>query len=208
MQVNMIIIVQTLSIMFLGVISPGPDFVLVLRNSISSGHRAGILSAIGVAAGCLVSFGLVLVGLKVLFVHPLIKSAMSICCGSYLGYLGLLSWMSKSANDTIDDVRFKKLSSLTYLRNGFLTNILNPKLYTVSASILSFIMQKRINFVTDAFIDIGLAIMVLVWLTIVATVLSNYRCKKFYFDKQLIVNKVLGSVLIVVGIDLILHCIA
>lgn len=95
MQINIIVIVQTLSIMFFGVISPGPDFVLVLRNSLSSRQRAGIFSAIGVATGCLLSFGLVLVGLKIIFVHPLIKSVMSIC-GGYLSYLGLLSWNAKN----------------------------------------------------------------------------------------------------------------
>ena len=34
----------------LAVVSPGPDFAVVIRNSVSAGHRAGLYTAIGVGS--------------------------------------------------------------------------------------------------------------------------------------------------------------
>ncbi|WP_261397756.1 MULTISPECIES: LysE family translocator [Nitratireductor] len=45
------------------VISPGPDFAMVARNSLSLSRRAGILTAIGIGAGVLVHFGYTLLGI-------------------------------------------------------------------------------------------------------------------------------------------------
>ena len=62
MLIDISLIIKTLVILLLAVMSPGPDFVMVLRNSLSYGRRAGLFSALGIATGCLFSFTIVVCG--------------------------------------------------------------------------------------------------------------------------------------------------
>lgn len=55
-----------LAILFLGVISPGPSFVLVARTAIGSSRQAWVASALGMAAGACVLSVVALLGIKLL----------------------------------------------------------------------------------------------------------------------------------------------
>jgi threonine/homoserine/homoserine lactone efflux protein len=55
-------------IQLLGVMSPGPDFAVVVRNSLIYTRRIGVLTAIGVSLGILVHLAYILLGLEMLFV--------------------------------------------------------------------------------------------------------------------------------------------
>ena len=43
-----------LGVMIIGVASPGPDFIVTMRNSIQFQRRAGVMTALGIAAGIIV----------------------------------------------------------------------------------------------------------------------------------------------------------
>ena len=198
-MLNLELVIGTLMILFLGLISPGPDFVMVLRNSLTYGRRAGIFSALGIAVGCLLSFSLVVAGLKILFTYKLVKLALSIICGYYLIYLGIQSLRSKSHHDRINCEHKSMAKMSQYFINGFLTNVFNPKLYTISIAILTFPAQMNPSLLTNVMIILGQALMAFLWFSTVSLVFSHAKIQDAYFRYERAINIILGFILVVIG---------
>ena len=110
-------------------LTPGNDFIYVATRSLGGGIRAGIISALGISAGLVVHITASVLGLSVVlaksaFVFNLIKYIGA----AYLIYLGIKMLVSKSKSiNGINSEHEKKLSSFTLLKQGFLTNVFNPK---------------------------------------------------------------------------------
>ena len=189
----------TLAILFLAVMSPGPDFLMVLKNSLTYGRKAGIISALGIATGCLISFTLVMAGLKVLFAYKIFKLILSLACGAYLVYMGVMSIRSKPSHSHIDCQRQQQLPLLTYYRNGLLTNVLNPKLYTMAIAILTFPEQQHPTLATNIAIVISQSLMALVWFIAVSLIFSHGKVQDIYFRKERLINILLGFVFVILG---------
>src|SRR5262245_64793760 len=75
------------------ILAPGPDMLYVITRALAYGHRAGVVSAIGVICGILVhttaaAFGLSLILQTSAFAFRLVKYVGA----AYLMYLGLKTW--------------------------------------------------------------------------------------------------------------------
>jgi threonine/homoserine/homoserine lactone efflux protein len=109
--------------------APGLDTAIVLRSATTNGARAGALTALGVAAGCLcwgtaAAFGLG----AVMQTQPLLFEAMRWAGVLYLGWLGAnLLLDPRRAFAFEGTVQNNNPVALASIRRGFLTNILNPK---------------------------------------------------------------------------------
>lgn len=115
---NELIAVATITI--LAVISPGPDFAMVTRNSYAFGSRAGLLSAFGIACGVQIHVMYTVFGIAVFIVNsPMIFMAMKVLGASYLIYLGYKSLTNKT-KITLEEASGHAPSSLAAFRMGFL----------------------------------------------------------------------------------------
>ncbi|WP_367047404.1 LysE family translocator [Streptomyces sp. Je 1-332] len=117
---------------------PGADFAVVVRNALAS-RRAGIACAIGVAGGLLVHTALAVAGVAaVLAAVPTLLRALQAAGGAYVLYLGCRALRSAArplesfgARDGVEHVM-----AGGSLRQGFLTNALNPKAPITFLSVL------------------------------------------------------------------------
>ncbi|TGB14202.1 LysE family translocator [Streptomyces sp. MZ04] len=137
---------------------PGADFAVVVRNALAS-RRAGVTCAIGVAGGLLVHTALAVAGVAaVLAAVPTLFRALQIVGGGYVLYLGYRALRSAArqrpgagapgdsgnSGDSRDsrysgdsrDARGEPPASVGSLRQGFLTNALNPKAPITFLSVL------------------------------------------------------------------------
>ena len=81
----------------LAVASPGPDFAVVLKQSVTGGTRQGILTSLGVGAGILIHVSYCLLGMSILFAQSdMLLTAMKYLAASYLAYLGVQTIMASS----------------------------------------------------------------------------------------------------------------
>lgn len=118
---------------FLLNITPGPDTAYIVGRSVAQGRTAGLMSALGISAGCCVhslacAFGLTAVLATSATAFTVIKFAGAI----YLVYLGvrlLLSSPAKAAAnpDAATASRVAPQGSRQLFLQGFWTNVLNPK---------------------------------------------------------------------------------
>ncbi|MEU0244378.1 LysE family translocator [Streptomyces sp. NPDC006235] len=104
---------------------PGADFTVVVRNALVS-RRAGIACALGVAGGLLLHTALAVAGVAaVLAAVPALFRALQLVGGGYVLYLGLRTLWSLRRPPA---VAVETVSSAARpLRQGFVTNALNPK---------------------------------------------------------------------------------
>ena len=118
--------------------SPGPDNLMVLGVGISKGRRQGIAFGLGCALGCLSHTLLAVVGVSALIASsPLAFTALKVCGGLYLMWLGFNAWRSAGATKA-GPVQVQEQSSAQFFFKGILANAINPK---VVLFFLSFLPQ-------------------------------------------------------------------
>jgi threonine/homoserine/homoserine lactone efflux protein len=106
-------------------LSPGPDIIYVLVQSISNGKKAGIVTTLGLVSGILIHTSLVAFGVSaVIKASPILFSLIKIFGALYLFFLAYKVFKSDSSI-AIDGVPQK--SSKNLFRQGFIMNVLNPK---------------------------------------------------------------------------------
>jgi RhtB (resistance to homoserine/threonine) family protein len=119
-------------------LSPGPDMIYTTARSLSQGVKAGILSALGIFAGCLFHIAAAVFGLsKIIEESVLLFSIIKYAGAAYLIYLGVRSLLSKNKTKTEVEA-LPIIPGRKIFLQGMLTNILNPK---VAIFFLSFLPQ-------------------------------------------------------------------
>ena len=188
-------------------ITPGADMLYVATRSTSQGVKAGIVSAFGIMAGCIVHLVAAVAGLSAIIANSATAfSIIKYSGAAYLFYLGLQSLFSKQNKFELKtDMVRKSLSSIFW--QGVVTNVLNPK---VALFFLAFLPQF-INIKTG---DVKWQIFLLgTWFNISGTIVNilvalvfgrmgNWFAKRQWFIKWQ--NKITGLVLIGLGIKVAL----
>ncbi len=130
------------------VVAPGPDTLLVLRNSARGGRRAGLATAAGTITGLLVWAAAAALGLAALVRASEIGYSLVRWCGAaYLIFLGTqLLWRSRreqsaapSAAPALAPPTRRRLAD--YLA-GIGTNLFNPKVGVFFVSFLPVFIPK------------------------------------------------------------------
>lgn len=107
-------------------LTPGPDMMYVAARSISDGRAAGVVSALGIAAGTLLHVAAIALGLAALlaatpFAYTLIRTAGAL----YLVLLGLRLLLRPQGAIPAAAVARSTLGAI--FAQGVITNALNPK---------------------------------------------------------------------------------
>ena len=116
-------------------LSPGPDNIFVLTQSIVNGKKFGLATVFGLISGCLVHTTLLAFG-----VSAIIKNsenlffAIKLFGAIYLLYLAYKVYKS-DADILLSNTNIEKKTTLQLFKQGFIMNVLNPK---VSIFFLAF----------------------------------------------------------------------
>jgi threonine/homoserine/homoserine lactone efflux protein len=121
---------------FVLVITPGPDLIFITANSIASGKRGGVASALGCTSGAFAHAVLAAFGLTaIVATYQPAYQAVRIAGAVYLVYIGLKMLLSKESGFSFNGSKSQK-SSLLLFRQGFLNNLMNPKAILFSLTFL------------------------------------------------------------------------
>jgi threonine/homoserine/homoserine lactone efflux protein len=122
---------------FLLWITPGPDTMYILARSIAQGRRAGVLSVLGISSGILVHTVAAAAGLSALLAASAWAfAAVKVAGAAYLIYLGIQALLVRPSSRETAEV--KPMSGWQIYRQGFVCNVLNPK---VAVFFLAFLPQ-------------------------------------------------------------------
>lgn len=188
----------------LAVMSPGPDFFMALKNSLTYSRKTGIYTAIGFGLGIAVHIFYSLAGLALLISKSvLIFSIIKYLGVAYLLYIGILSFISKPKDISVqDNTHLQDISTLKAIRIGFLTNVLNPKATLFFLSLFTLVIKPDTADSTLLIISIILVLNTMLWFTLVAVFFTQKRIRVFYNQYQSWFSKAFGGVLIAIGLKI------
>lgn len=107
------------------VLTPGPDTVLILRYSLGSGRRIGLVSVAGVQAGLAVHTLLAAAGISAaVAASPVMFRAVSLAGAAYIAWLG---WQGLRGVGALDIAGRAGVGAAKGFRDAMLCNLLNPK---------------------------------------------------------------------------------
>ena len=189
------------------VASPGPDFAIVVRYSVSYGRRLAMYASVGVGLGILLHVAYSLVGLSVVIkTTPWLYSAISYLSAAYLLYLAygaLRSGPSDSAATVATNINNKPMSAKKALVSGFLTNGLNPKATLFFLSLFTAIIDVNTPMGVKAVYGIYLAVATGAWFCFLSYLLSTSRVARLIGDKGYWLDRLMGVVLVALAIRLV-----
>ncbi len=108
-------------------ISPGPDNIFVLMQSVVYGKKYGLATVVGLMTGCIIHTTLVAFGVSAVITNtPAIFYGIKVLGAAYLIYLAYKVFKS-SADIAMDSESLEKKSPMQLFKTGFLMNVLNPK---------------------------------------------------------------------------------
>lgn len=197
--------------MFIGaslvlILTPGPDMIYVITRAIGQGRMAGILSACGVCGGLIIHTLAAALGLALL-----LKSCSSAYFiikylgAAYLIYLGIKSLTGRQELKTVTNEQRQSFENL--FLQGFLTNVLNPKVALFFVSFLPQFVNEQSSLAAVQSVILGLIYFLLCLGVLTAVAVLAGRIGKLMAGKTSVGGKISwasGSVLIALGINLAL----
>ncbi|MDO5651765.1 MAG: LysE family transporter [Moraxella sp.] len=184
-------------ITILAVISPGADFAIITKNSYLYGRTTGILTAIGIACGVLVHVAYTLVALAIVMAYiPNFLGIVKYVGAAYLMYIGYATFVQSPIIDTHATAVISKRRAFVY---GLLTNALNPKttLFVIST------YTQIVSTTTPTYILVGYGVFMslahLLWFVLMAFFFSHQHLRSKMLNQQVMINKVIGSILVMLG---------
>ncbi|MFI6895635.1 LysE family translocator [Streptomyces sp. NPDC050256] len=161
---------------------PGADFTVVVRNALAS-RAAGVATALGVAGGLLVHTALAVAGLAaVLVAVPVLFRIIQLLGGAYVLYLGIGALYAaqrgagQDAEPGPDEADGGRAGMRTgrALRQGFLTNALNPKAPVLFLSLLpQFVPAGAAPLPRTLLLAAIVVLLALIWFPVVALLVDR-----------------------------------
>ncbi len=196
---------------FLALISPGPDFAMITRNSLTHSREIGISTALGLALGMSVHITYSLLGIGLLISRSiLLFSIIKYIGAGYLIYIGYKSLTTKSqknelgGEDTKTNLVSKSITNREAIKIGFLTNVLNPKATLFILAVFTQVFGSHTPLVLELACGLEMVVVTFVWFALIAHVFSHSIVKSKVHRVQHIIEKITGGVLIALGIKVAL----
>ena len=192
------------------VVTPGPDFAIVVRNALR-GRRQGVATSAGVVSGLLVHTVVAALGLSaVLAASAVAFTLVKLAGAGYLCWLGVRALLSgrvsKGGVDRQPAQPTTPLPTRLAFRHGLLTNVLNPKAPLIFLSVLpQFIPSGAAVLPRTLLLSMILVGLATVWYLTLAGFVATLQPVLSRAAVRRRLDRVTGGVLIVLGVRLALE---
>jgi RhtB (resistance to homoserine/threonine) family protein len=198
-------IISLTGLSIVALVSPGPDFAIIVRNSLIYSRKTAILTALGIALGIMVHVIYSILGLRFIIdkISLLIELFKYMGAGYlfYIGYKGISA--KKHYANTISSIRSKDMTSIAAIRSGFLTNALNPKAMLFFLSLFSILVTPDTPMLIINIYASIIFITTFLWFSFVALCLSGKKMRERFIALSHWIERITGGLLIIIGIKLL-----
>ena len=180
--------------------SPGPAFLLVLRNAVAEGRRAGLLTGLGLALVAAAWTGAALLGLAALFdIVPWLYTAMKTCGAVYLIWLAVKMW--RGAARPLAEAGQRPATRA--FRAGLIVNLTNPKSVLFAGAVIVVIFPAHLSAGDSALIVLNHLIAEIVFYGVMAFALSTAPARAAYLRARTALDRIAAGVLAALGLRLL-----
>lgn len=201
---QLITLLPLIALVFISLISPGPDFAITVKNSLVYSRRSGLLTAFGIALGSLIHISYTLLGLGLLITKiPILMHIIQYIGAGYLFYIGYKNLLAKANTDKVGGYDSNAdLKPMQAFSLGFITNLFNPKAMLFFISLFSVLMPKEISDSNKLSLAIILFFETLLWFSFVAYSLSGKNTRAKFQKMSHWIERITGAILIILALKL------
>jgi RhtB (resistance to homoserine/threonine) family protein len=190
-------------------ITPGPDMALIVARSTQHGTRVGIIAALGVGVGAFIHIAAAAIGISALLLASAAAfTALKWIGAAYLTWLGIQMLRSSFERKPRSQPQLSSPpgSVRQVFLQGVLTNALNPKVAAFFVAFLPQFVDADAPSKVASFVTLGLMFNVVgtTWNIAVAWFAGKFATSNTYSGLKAWLERVIGTLFVVVGIKLAL----
>ncbi|MGE6559912.1 LysE family translocator [Serratia marcescens] len=190
----------------LGMLSPGPDFFLVIKNAARYPRLAAMMTAFGVICGVATHMSYCVAGLAVVITTtPWLFNLLKYAGAVYLVWIGIQALLSRGGGKmNVNNLPQQRVSLKSAFAQGYLCNLLNPKATLFFLAVFTQVLQIDSGLgdkLWYAGIILGLSV---IWWPLLVFLIQSGPVRRGLEKTQKIVDKLLGGMLIALGIKVAL----
>lgn len=192
-------------VLLLAVMSPGPDFVIVLRSVLTSGRRAGMACAAGIGSGALVWAVVTSVGVAGLLAASAVAfTVVKLLGAAYLVLLGVQALLAarrggyeQTAEPQAEQAR---RSTFVAYRQGLLTNLFNPKVAVFFLALWPQFLPPDATVADTAILAAVAGVVPVIWFSVLSNVVTALRRFLTASRVRRTIDAVMGTLLVGIGV--------
>lgn len=189
---------------FLALLSPGPDFFLIMQASLRLPMRYGFAICAGIALANGVYLLAAVTGLEVVRDTAWLGSLLKYLGGIYLLFIGVMLLRTRVQSfDNMENASFLQVQSMKrQFLIGFMSAILNPKNAIFYLSLFTVMVSDQTGFFTRCLYALWMMSVVFLWGCFVVAAIGRDRIKRWLGGSICFVEKISGAALAFFGIFL------
>lgn len=199
------------SVHLIAVASPGPDFAIVVKNSVRYGRKAAYATSIGIGLAILIHVAYSLLGLSLLIkTTPWLYQVFSYAAAAYLLWLawGAIRAKAEPSKPVVEGVASEEHTDSISWRGafwqGFLTNGLNPKATLFFMSLFTVVISTQTPISVKLGYGIYLSVATGAWFILLSFLLGTSKVLAFIGNKGYLLDRAMGILLIILASNLLL----
>ena len=188
----------------LAVASPGPDFAVVVKQSVTHGKVTALWTSLGVGTGIFLHVLYSLLGIGVVVSQSVVAfTIMKYLGAGYLVYLGWKALRTKPSSSPLfsREAQQRPSAGKAYW-TGFLTNGLNPKATLFFLSLFTVVISPDTPVLIQAFYGVYMAFATALWFSGISMVFGNSRVRNLFSKVGHWFERFMGGALLLLGIKL------
>lgn len=188
-------------VFILGAMSPGPDFLIVLRSAMTGGRKAGMAAALGIATGLLGWAAVTSVGIASLLAASAVAfTIVKLAGAAYLVFLGIQALRAARRGYPTEFEAGKETTTRGAFAAGLLTNLFNPKVAVFFLALWPQFLPDHASALQVAALAGVAAGGPLIWFLVLANIVTALRRFLVAAKVRRALDAVMGGVLVALGV--------
>ena len=181
------------SLVLIAAVSPGPDLLIVLRNSLGAGRKSGIQTAFGIALGIYIHIGYSMLGIALIISQSiLLFNIIKYAGAAYLLWLGYKALRSKGWKISSDPANNTSKTFWQSFSQGFITNALNPKATLFFLALFTQVLEPTTPLGVQFWYGTICALTAMAWFSCVAIALTHVKVRQKLASVSLWIDRATG----------------
>ena len=180
----------------LAVASPGPDFAMVLRQSLAHGRRTAVWTSVGIGSAILLHATYCVLGLGLLLLSAAAAfTVLKYAGAAYLTFLGVEGLRSRRRSaDNVGLTGATAPGPRAAFAAGFLTNALNPKAALFFIALFPVVVSPETPKLIQAGYGLWMSLATMAWFSLVSLVFTRETVRRSYLRQGHWIDRALGVV--------------
>ncbi|CAK7034270.1 MAG: Threonine efflux protein [Desulfovibrio sp.] len=189
---------------FLALLSPGPDFFLVVGHAVRHRLRGTIFICTGIALGNAGYIAIAIAGWSAIKHSPFIYRSLEVAGGVYLFWMGCMLLRASRHATAFSFENASSLSPAKQLCMGLGSALLNPKNAVFYLALMTVIIGADATLAQQVFSGIWMALLVFLWDVGLAAAIAHPKAQRTLEKKIPLIEGVAGVFLILLAVSFVI----